>query len=183
MKISIILLVLPLFYLELPAQSDESSDLFGELEQRDSLLFDVGFNTCDISQFESLVSDDFEFYHDQAGITNSKAEFISGIEDGLCTLPYKPRRALDEGSMTVYPLKKNGLLYGAVQMGTHRFYAEERDGSEHLTSVARFTHIWLLDQGIWKLSRAFSYDHTKREEEDNVNEDVISEDPEEGADK
>ena len=164
MKILIVLSVLILVPLELFCQLGDSTDLFNELKQRDSLLFDVGFNTCDISQFETLVSDDFEFYHDQAGITNSKSEFISGIQHGLCELPYKPRRVLDENSLTVYPLEERGVLYGAIQMGTHRFYATETEGAEYLTSIARFTHVWLLEEGEWRLRRAFSYDHTVSEE-------------------
>lgn len=98
----------------LSAQVDPSSALFRELKSRDSLLFDVGFNTCDISQFENLVSEDFEFYHDQAGVTASKADFVAGIRDGLCKLSYRARRELVKGSLLVYPLKKNGVLYGAL---------------------------------------------------------------------
>ena len=35
---------------------------------RDSLLFNIGFNTCDVSQFENLLSNNFEFYHDKDSI-------------------------------------------------------------------------------------------------------------------
>ncbi len=76
----------------LSAQVQHTDKLYETLKEKDSLLFDVSFNTCDISQFENLVSDNFEFYHDKAGITNSKAAFISGIKNGLCKLDYKPRR-------------------------------------------------------------------------------------------
>lgn len=140
------------------AQVDPSAALFKTLKTNDSLLFEVGFNTCDINQFENLVSDDFEFYHDKSGITSSKSAFISSIREGICKLAYKPRRALVEGSLEVYPLEKNGFVYGAIQMGKHRFYAI-KDNTEHLTSVARFIHVWLLEKGSWKLSRGLSYDH------------------------
>ena len=115
------------------------------------MLFYVGFNTCDISQFEELVSDNFEFYHDQAGITSGKAAFIAGIKDGLCKLNYKARRQLIENTLEVYPLEKNGVLYGAIQTGVHQFYAIEKDKPEYLTSTAKFTHIWLLENERWKL--------------------------------
>lgn len=141
------------------AQVERSNDLFKTLRTKDSLLFNVGFNTCDIQQFEDLVSNDFEFYHDQAGVTSSKAAFITSIKDGLCKLSYKPRRELVAGSLEVYPLKKNEVLYGAVQMGRHRFYALEAGKPAQLTSVARFTHVWRLENNRWQLSRGVSFDH------------------------
>lgn len=163
MKKKLFYLLLLLNSFNLYSQVDKSSDLFKILKTKDSLLFNVGFNTCDISQFENLVSENFEFYHDKSGITSSKADFIKSIKDGLCKLSYKPRRALDEKSLVVYPLEKDGVLYGAIQMGTHRFYAVEKDKPEYLTSVANFTHIWLLQNGSWKLSRGLSYNHRENE--------------------
>lgn len=139
------------------AQTD--TDLYKTLKTCDSLLFNVGFNTCDISQFESLISEDFEFYHDKSGITSSKADFIAGIRDGLCKLNYKPRRELVENTLEVYPLYNNGVLYGAIQTGIHRFYALEKDKPEYQTGEAKFTHVWILENGKWRLSRGLSYDH------------------------
>lgn len=141
------------------SQVAASSDLFRILKVQDSLMFEVGFNTCDITQFEKLISDDFEFYHDKYGIIASKADFITGIRDGLCKMDYRARRELVVNSLEVYPLENNGVLYGAIQTGNHRFYALENDKPEYLTSVARFTHVWLLGNGEWKLSRGLSYDH------------------------
>lgn len=145
------------------AQESTSSELYKTLKSKDSLLFNIGFNKCDISQFENLVSDDFEFYHDKSGITSSKSAFIASIKDGLCKMDYKAKRELVEGSVEVYPLEKNGVLYGAIQTGKHRFYAIEKGKPEHLTGVAKFTHVWLLENGVWKLSRGLSYDHQEKE--------------------
>ena len=141
------------------SQVENSTDLYKLIREKDSLLFTIGFNTCDLKQFENLVSENFEFYHDQEGITNSKVNFIAGIENGLCKLQYKPKRILAENSLEVYPLKRDGLLYGAVQTGTHNFYAVESDNSEYLTSIAKFTHVWMLEDGDWKLTKGLSYDH------------------------
>jgi CubicO group peptidase (beta-lactamase class C family) len=141
------------------AQIDTSTTLYKTIKEKDSLLFNIGFNTCDITQFKKLVSDNFEFYHDKAGITNSKSDFVIGIENGLCKLNYKPKRVLDKKSLEIYPLKQNGVLYGVIQNGTHRFYAIEKNKEEYLTSVAKFTHLWILENGIWKLKRGLSYDH------------------------
>jgi len=143
----------------LAAQPGNASELFMTLKATDSLLFNVGFNTCDLSQFENLTSEDFEFYHDKSGITPSKSEFLSSIKDGLCKLSYKARRELVQGSLEVFPLENKGVLYGAIQMGRHRFYAKEEGKKEHFTSIAKFTHVWIIDKGEWKLQRGLSYDH------------------------
>ncbi len=140
-------------------QTEKTAELFQLILEKDSLLFNIGFNTCDIQQFEILVSDDFEFFHDQAGITPSKAEFIDGIQNGLCKLPYQAKRVLNRNTMQVFPLEKNGVLYGAIQTGEHQFYAIESDKPAYLTSIAKFTHVWLLENGQWKLAKGLSYDH------------------------
>lgn len=165
------LLFLCFFFIpKLQAQVPESAELFKTLKTKDSLLFTIGFNTCDIRQFETLVSENFEFYHDKAGFTSSKQAFISGIKDGICKMDYKPRRELAEGSLAVYRLEKDGVVYGAIQTGTHRFYAIEKDKPEYLTSIAKFTHIWLIEEGLWKLSRAISYDHQETDKNASHNE-------------
>lgn len=141
------------------AQVERSSELYQTLKAKDSLLFNVGYNTCDITQFELLLSEQFEFYHDQAGITASKTTFVSDVKNKLCQLSYQPKRVLLENSLAVFPLKKNGVLYGAIQTGEHQFYAIEKNKPEYLTSTAKFTHVWVLENGNWKLTKALSYDH------------------------
>jgi hypothetical protein len=141
------------------AQVNRKSDLFKIIKTKDSLLFDIGFNHCDISQFQNLISEKFEFYHDKSGITPTKQAFIKSVQDGLCKLSYKPRRELVNSSMEVYPMMRNDTLYGAIQIGVHRFYALEKDKPEYLTSIAKFTHVWILENGEWKLTKGLSYDH------------------------
>ena len=58
------------------AQVAKRSELYKILKAKDSLLFNVSFNNCDISQIENLISEDFEFYHDKGGINESKESFI-----------------------------------------------------------------------------------------------------------
>lgn len=163
MKKHLLLAIITLFSLTLFSQVERSSEMFSILKSKDSLLFNIGFNTCDISQFEELVSDDFEFYHDTAGITNSKSDFVAMFRDGLCKMSYKAIRKLEENSVEVFLLKKNGTVYGAIQKGVHRFYAIEGDKPEYFTSIAKFTNIWLLEDDSWKLSRSLSYDHQTEE--------------------
>ena len=44
------------------AQIEKNSELYKTILSRDSLLFEIGFNHCDITQFENLLSDKFEFF-------------------------------------------------------------------------------------------------------------------------
>lgn len=160
------------------AQTQNESELYKTIQKQDSLLFAIGFNRCDISQFENLLSEDFEFYHDELGITKSKSVFISNIKNQLCKLNYKPERVLERSSLEVFPLMNNNTLYGAVQSGIHRFYAKEANKEKYLTSTAKFTHIWLLEKGKWFLNRVISYNHQgvqKDEDELFVNKKITEE--------
>ncbi|MFT5238027.1 MAG: hypothetical protein ACI9AT_000143 [Ulvibacter sp.] len=145
----------------LNAQVEKSSELFQQLKAADSLLFNIGFNTCSMAPFETLISENFEFYHDKGGITTSKAEFIQAFKDGLCKSPetYQSRRELVKGSLEVFALKNNGKLYGAIQNGRHQFHEKSVGSPETKGNIARFTHLWLLEDGVWKLIRSLSYDH------------------------
>lgn len=150
-------------------QVDKQSELFRAILAKDSLLFDVGFNTCALSQFETLLSESFEFYHDVDGISG-KAKFLKDLRSGLCGNPsgYQARRELLPESTEVYALRrKSGQaeVYGAIQTGVHRFFEKQSGKPEQFGSSARFTHLWLLEQGEWKLSRSFSYEHIRKQPE------------------
>ncbi|MEQ8523163.1 hypothetical protein [Gracilimonas sp.] len=56
-------------------------------------------------------------------------------------------------------MKDNGELYGAIQRGEHEFYILEPGKEMYKTGFARFTHLWLLEDGEWILKRVLSYDH------------------------
>jgi CubicO group peptidase (beta-lactamase class C family) len=142
------------------SQVEKGSGLFQTIASRDSVLFDAGFNALNTKVFANLLSDKFECYHDEAGITATKADFIASIER-LTGLDYTPRRELVENTLEVYPLRRKSVIYGAIQTGEHRFYARLHDSNnpEVLTSTAKFTHLWLLEKGEWKLSLVLSYDH------------------------
>jgi hypothetical protein len=47
-------------------------------------------------------------------------------------------RELVRESVKVYPLNN----YGAIETGTHRFYAVSKGKPNRLTEVAQFTHVW-----------------------------------------
>lgn len=142
------------------AQVDQSDELHLMLQKLDSTLFDAVFNTCDMEKLESMVSEKCEFFHDKSGYTSTKAGFIESIENGLCKMEYKPRRAVIQESLETFPLQNRGTLYGAIQRGKHQFYAKyPNNPKEQLTSVALFTHVWMLEGGEWKLAKVLSFDH------------------------
>lgn len=141
------------------AQMAENSDLFKTMAAKDSLLFEQGFSHCEINQFEQLLHEDFIFYHDKSGITPSKAGFISSIKDGLCKMDYVAKRVLIAGTLKVFPLYNQEVLYGVIQTGEHEFYSHYPDRKPFLSSTAKFTHTWLLVDKKWQLSQSLSYDH------------------------
>lgn len=141
------------------AQVPSSSTLYQEIMALDSILFEVSFNQCHTAVLAGLVAEDFEFYHDQSGITEGKADFINSIKQNICALDYRPERRLYKGSTEIYTFKNNGEVYGALQRGVHAFYAHEPGKEPYLTSTALFTHLWVREQGHWQLKRVLSYDH------------------------
>lgn len=147
----VLLMALPAFN-----QVSQNTDLYKTIMSRDSLLFDVGFNTCDIKQFENLLSDSLKFYHDKGGFSD-KAKFLSDLRNGLCKDPGKRqvKRTLVKEDTEVYPMYKNGVLYAAVQNGTHTFH----EVIENQPGIAKFTHLWQLEKGEWKLRNSISFDH------------------------
>ncbi|MDO9275831.1 MAG: DUF4440 domain-containing protein, partial [Lutibacter sp.] len=156
------LLFIPLLFITtlLTAQVDRRSDLYKTIISKDSLLFNVGFNTCDISQFENLLSEKFEFFHDNDSISNKK-RFLHNLRNGLCSSPtsFQARRELLPESTKIYPLYKREILYGAIQIGIHQFFETIEKRKEVFGSSAKFTHLWLLENGVWKLTKSLSYDH------------------------
>ena len=147
--------------MQINAQVDQQSALFKTLKANDSLLFEVSFNKCQLSAIENIMADDLEFYHDQGGITNSKDEFMNVMRNGICSPSNKTksRRELVAGSLEVFPLYKNGSLYGALQNGEHKFFESYNQKQETAGSIAKFSHLWLKDQDQWVLKRVISYDH------------------------
>lgn len=138
----------------------KNQKLFNLIKEKDSLLFQIGFNQIDTFQVSEMTSSNFEFYHDEHGITESKTGFISNI-NGIRELPFKTWRLLIEESMEVFPLYKENsqVLYGAIQNGTHDFYQQNEGENARKTNTARFTHLWIIENGDWKLKRVFSYNH------------------------
>ena len=118
------------------------------VESIDHSLFDA-FNRCELEKLESFFIPDLEFYHDNDGLSASRAKFISDVKKNVCG---KFRRELVAGTLEVWPLGD----YGAVYSGTHRFCQITGTKCE---GSGRFLHILSNSGGVWKVTRVVSYDH------------------------
>jgi catechol 2,3-dioxygenase-like lactoylglutathione lyase family enzyme len=160
MRRIIIILCIFLTTFSVFAQVAKNSNLYKTILSKDSLLFNVGFNTCDISQFENLFSENFEFFHDKSG-SSDKKKFLNDLRNGLCanTANYQARRELLPESTEIYALYDKENLYGAIQEGVHQFFEKQLNKPEEFGSSAKFTHVWLLENGAWKLTKSLSFEH------------------------
>ncbi|MEL6557318.1 MAG: nuclear transport factor 2 family protein [Bacteroidota bacterium] len=132
------------------AQLSDESDFYKSLKSFDSLMFEVGFNRCNLSQIESMLPEHFQFFHDKDGMIQTKEAFVKTLETNLCSTGKNLyQRMLEEESFEVFPLKEDGRLYGAIVSGRHSFD----------NTIARFTNVFLLEDGRWFPSQMISYDH------------------------
>ncbi|MEL1243905.1 nuclear transport factor 2 family protein [Flavobacterium sp. DGU11] len=129
-----------------------------ELEQTiialDAAAFDA-YNNCDLEKSRTFFTEDVEFYHDKGGFMKGVDKLMESTKKNICGNPkQKIRREAVTDTFKVYPLDG----YGAILTGDHLFYITE-NGKERLTGKAKFTHVWLLKDGKWKMARVLSYDH------------------------
>ena len=144
------------------AQVAENSTLFKSVMALDSQLFDKGFNRCRLDVTAKLADDNLEFFHDKSG-TQNRAQFLLAMKNNVCGNPEgKPVRTLVAGSTKIFALENNGVLYGAVQHAEHRFHLKGTDTAKAGYTVAKFTHVWILNKGQWQLKSAISYDHQQK---------------------
>ncbi|WP_460831741.1 nuclear transport factor 2 family protein [Lysobacter humi (ex Lee et al. 2017)] len=146
-----------------PGAAPASPELVARLAEFDLRLFDAVFN-CKPDVLAGLVADDFEFLHDKGGrIATTGAGFVENVRVGCERQKtgenFRARRELVPGSMTVHVLNN----YGAMQMGTHRFFALQPGKPDRLTETGRFVDVWRQDGDTWKLARVISYDHVLAE--------------------
>jgi hypothetical protein len=134
----------------------KSKDLFITILRQDSALFRA-FNNCDSGQYRKFFTDDLEFYHDIGGLTVSLESEMRSIKD-MCARGTKMRRELIQTGLEIYPIAN----YGAVEVGSHRFYFTNKGEAEKLGGIYNFVHIWQLKDGVWKISRIVSYGHNKK---------------------
>lgn len=160
MKKRFLSLAVSLFLMVLAnGQVAKNAELFLALKKQDSIFFERGFNLCDLEYLNKAVHKDLIFYHDQSGIQN-RAVFLENTKKYICSDTIrKPIRQVEEESLEVFPMYNNGVLYGAIQTGIHDFYIREKNKADVHTSRAKFTHLYLLENGKWLLKEVLSFDH------------------------
>ena len=145
-----------------------SAKVFAQTEQekltatiiRLDSAFWKAYNNCDTAQFKNFVTDDVEFYHDKGGITTGSVALIESIDKNICgSANSHLRREAVAGTVNVYPMQNGDEIYAAVISGEHVFYMAEKGKPEYQSGAANFTHLWLLKNDVWKMSRILSYNH------------------------
>ncbi len=135
----------------------QSGKLYREIATMDSLYF-AAQNVCDLEKYASFLSEDFEFFHDKGGLTDSKENEMAGmaIFCGKEQRTRQPlRRQLTKGTLKVFPMNN----YGALEFCDHTFYLQINDGTEKVVGSGKLTALWKMENGEWKLARVVSYDH------------------------
>ncbi|MDQ2819678.1 MAG: nuclear transport factor 2 family protein [Pseudomonadota bacterium] len=118
------------------------------------------YNTCDLKQLSAMNADDLEFYHDAGGVMKGRVQFDNAMAKNICGDPSnKVRREAIKDTVHAYPLMEKGVLYGAIIEGEHYFYNTAAGYPEVRAGRARFTSLYLVKDGVWKMSRVLSYDH------------------------
>jgi hypothetical protein len=155
--------VITLFLLHLlPSNCSAQSsmtELQSTIHQKDSLFW-ISYNNCDVDAFRKFFTDDVEFYHDKGGITLGIEALASSVRQNLCgRKDFRIRRALVQGTQEIFPMENNGKIYGAIISGDHDFFITENGKPEYHSGQAKFTHVWLIKNNEWKMSRVLSYNH------------------------
>ena len=127
-----------------------STELYREIEAMDAAMFDA-FNTQNLQKFQSLFTDDLEWFQDNGGLIPYKTVFENFAN--TFKKDFKLTRQLVKGSLEVHPIKD----YGAIEIGIHQFRHIENGKEE--TGTFKFLMIWQKKDGQWKISRVVSYDH------------------------
>lgn len=146
------------FFFSFGIANAQEQSLSNLITQKDATFWKA-YNTCDISGMNAYLAEDIEFYHDKGGITKGRKNLNDGLRQGLCKSgKNRLRREAVPGSVTIFPLKDKDTVYGAIITGEHLFYIAEGE-SNTPEGQAKFSHLWLKENGDWKMHRVFSFDH------------------------
>ena len=154
----ICLFALLLAYSDIHAQTTEK-EVIQTIFTKDSLFW-AGYNDCNIAQCRPLIADNVEFYHDKGGILNGVEALCEALQKNLCNNPvYHLRREAIDSTVKVFPLSSANVFYGAIISGEHLFYVTDKGQKEYLDGHANFMQLWILKDGVWKMTRILSYNH------------------------
>jgi len=128
------------------------------IAKADAALFAAVFDRCDSAAVSAMLTGDFRFVHDKDG-ASSRAKFVDDLKGHCARLKtgedFPARRALVPASLEVWPIGH----YGALEIGTHRFYARIRGKPETLTETGHFMILWKQVDGKWLMAEGISYGH------------------------
>lgn len=116
------------------------------------------YNRADPDGMNAFLADDVEFYHDRGGTLLGKAA-LSQANEAMRGAPHRLRREAVPGSVRFAPMRKGEELYGVLVSGEHRFFVTADGKPEAPVGRAAFTQLMLLQDGQWRISRIFSYEH------------------------
>ena len=138
----------------------EGAALTEAVAARDAEFFELFFLGCDPERLATMLTPDFEMYHDRGGVVATDATSIidgyrRSCEERRAPDAWRSRRELLRPTLNVHPVPG----FGAIEDGEHQFYERRGDGPERLVGHARFTQVWKLAPDGWRLSRVFSYAH------------------------
>jgi Domain of unknown function (DUF4440) len=126
--------------------------LFITVSALDAELFNT-FNHCaspnQLQKHASYFAPNVEFYHDKAGVTWSRHDYITNTKNNVCG---KFLRQLVAGTLEVFPIKG----YGAIEQGKHRFCWIK---TGKCFGIGDFFILWHHIHGRWVVTRVFSYGH------------------------
>lgn len=155
-----ILFILCLLSVYMQTISAQDSHLIDGVRKADSLLW-AALGRCDIGEMKKYYSSDVEFYHDKNGIISGADVLAAYFMNGPCSNAdsLTPRSFIAPESYKIYLMQEKGETYGAVVTGGHLLYAGEKGIKERPVGSAKFTSLWLLDGGAWKVKRILTYDY------------------------
>ena len=136
----------------------EEQRLFADLQQKDSLLFDAAFHTCDPKVLETVLVADFVFYHDN-GYDNRTTrethdEFTEGVQKNFCSAQgAKMRREIVKGTLQVFQLSAQE----AMQTGVQRFYVLTAGEADRLVEESKFSRTWQKKGDDWKMASELDF--------------------------
>ncbi|WP_088329650.1 nuclear transport factor 2 family protein [Lacimicrobium sp. SS2-24] len=134
------------------AVADNTDDsLTTVILHQDGKLFDA-FNQRDIEVMKAMLSEELEFYHDKAGVSDYQQNLAATKK--MFNSDTDLRRELLPEFTEVHPIPG----YGAIQSGRHRFCHTAQNG-EPDCGVFKFLHIWKQQEDQWQITRVISYDH------------------------
>lgn len=155
-----VLLVFGMVFPQMAHSQENDEQLTKLILQKDSAFW-LAYNACDVPTMQKSVTTDLEFYHDKGGITLGDSLFAATFTNNICKYrdSFSLRREEVTGTVQVYPMHNNGKIYGALISGEHLFYIKNKGHDEHAEGLAKFSQLWVLKDGEWKMSRVLSYDH------------------------